>query len=215
MGTFVMPSLGADMESGKIVEWRVQPGDVVRRGDIVAVVDTDKSTLEVEVFESGVVSRILVGLDESVPVGTALALIEATVAAATATVPSRPSAPAAVPGAAPGAVPVVRTEPAPRRGRPAPPAHPPGHLLVSPVVRQLAHQLGVDPDRIPATGPGGRVTRADVERAGAVRHRGSRVPSSPLARRRAGERGVDLTAVTGSGPRGAVLARDVDAAATA
>jgi pyruvate dehydrogenase E2 component (dihydrolipoamide acetyltransferase) len=50
---FVMPSLGADMEAGTIVEWRVHPGDVVHRGDIVAVVDTDKSDIEVEVFAYG------------------------------------------------------------------------------------------------------------------------------------------------------------------
>ena len=55
-----MPSLGADMEAGTIVEWRVHPGDVVHRGDIVAVVDTEKSDIEVEVFEDGVVEELLV-----------------------------------------------------------------------------------------------------------------------------------------------------------
>ena len=70
MGDFVMPSLGADMEAGTIVEWRVHPGDVVHRGDVVAVVDTDKSDIEVEVFEDGVVEELLVDEGRSVAVGT-------------------------------------------------------------------------------------------------------------------------------------------------
>ncbi|HET9731372.1 MAG TPA: dihydrolipoamide acetyltransferase family protein [Acidimicrobiales bacterium] len=75
MGTFRMPSLGADMDSGTLVEWRVGPGDPVRRGDIVAVVDTEKSTIEVEVFEDGVVGELLVAEGVEVPVGTPLAAI--------------------------------------------------------------------------------------------------------------------------------------------
>ena len=66
MGDFLMPSLGADMEAGTILEWRVQPGDVVHRGDIVAVVDTEKSDIEVEVFEDGVVEELLVDVGEEV-----------------------------------------------------------------------------------------------------------------------------------------------------
>ena len=64
MGDFTMPALGADMEVGTVTQWFVQPGATVERGDIVAVVDTEKSTIEVEVFESGVVDRILVGEGE-------------------------------------------------------------------------------------------------------------------------------------------------------
>ena len=73
MGDFRMPSLGADMEYGTLLEWLVQPGTKVRRGDVVAVVDTDKSTIDVEVFESGVVAELLVEPGERVPVGTVLA----------------------------------------------------------------------------------------------------------------------------------------------
>ena len=70
-----MPLLGADMEAGTIVEWRVDVGDVVHRGDIVALVDTEKSTIEVEVFEDGVIEEILVPPGVEVPVGTALARV--------------------------------------------------------------------------------------------------------------------------------------------
>ncbi len=70
-----MPSLGADMESGTLLEWLVKPGDAVKRGDIVAVVDTSKAEIEVEIFEDGVIDELLVGQGERVPVGTALATV--------------------------------------------------------------------------------------------------------------------------------------------
>ena len=70
MTDFVMPSLGADMESGTLVEWRIAPGREVRRGDIVAVVETQKGAIEIEIFEDGVVEEICVPLGREVPVGT-------------------------------------------------------------------------------------------------------------------------------------------------
>ena len=68
-----MPSLGADMETGTLLEWRVAPGDVVHRGDIVALVDTDKAEIEVEIFCDGVIEALLVEPGRKVPVGTLLA----------------------------------------------------------------------------------------------------------------------------------------------
>jgi pyruvate dehydrogenase E2 component (dihydrolipoamide acetyltransferase) len=79
VGDFLMPSLGADMDVGTILEWRVQPGDTVHRGDIVAVVDTEKSDIEVEVFEDGVVDELLVEVGREVSVGTPLARISSDV----------------------------------------------------------------------------------------------------------------------------------------
>ncbi|HVV36124.1 MAG TPA: dihydrolipoamide acetyltransferase family protein [Acidimicrobiales bacterium] len=81
MGEFRMPSLGADMEVGTILEWRVHPGDTVHRGDIVAVVDTEKATIDVEVFEDGVVEELLVEPGVQVPVGAVLARIASPTAA--------------------------------------------------------------------------------------------------------------------------------------
>ncbi len=74
---FRLPALGADMDAGTIVEWHVQPGSRVKRGDVVAVVETDKGAIDVEIFEDGVVREILVQPGTRVPVGTALARIEA------------------------------------------------------------------------------------------------------------------------------------------
>ena len=75
MVEFRMPSLGADMEAGTLVEWLVKPGDRVKRGDIVAVVETQKGAIEIEIFETGQIEQILVDLDTKVPVGTPLARI--------------------------------------------------------------------------------------------------------------------------------------------
>ncbi len=73
MAEFRMPSLGADMEAGTLVEWMVKPGDQVKRGDIVAVVETQKGAIEIEIFETGVIEKILVDVGTKVPVGTPLA----------------------------------------------------------------------------------------------------------------------------------------------
>ncbi|TVR22161.1 MAG: biotin/lipoyl-binding protein, partial [Ilumatobacter sp.] len=78
MGEFRMPSLGADMEFGTVVEWLVAEGDEVSKGDIVAVVDTDKADIDVEIFESGVIDELLVPEGERVEVGTPLARLRST-----------------------------------------------------------------------------------------------------------------------------------------
>lgn len=204
MGDFLMPSLGADMEHGKIVEWLVKPGDYVRRGDLVAVVDTDKTVMDVESFQEGVVADLLVEIGQTVPVGTPLARITQTPAEVGAPMPEKPPSP---PGAAERAAP-----------RKAPPVTPPVPRVeappVTPPIRHLAHRLGVDTGRIRGTGKYGAVTRADVEHAVAARPAGTgRVRSSPRARRLAAELGVELSTVPGTGPDGAVTVGDVQDAA--
>ena len=72
-----MPSLGADMEYGTVLEWLVKPGDTVKRGDIVAVVDTSKAEIEVEIFDDGVIDELLVPEGTRVPVGTVVATVHA------------------------------------------------------------------------------------------------------------------------------------------
>ena len=102
MVEFRMPSLGSDMEAGTLVEWLVKPGDWVKRGDIVAVIETQKGAIEIETFQPGQIERILVNPHSKVPVGTALALIRIegeaeAVAAATAPTPAAPVIPIAAP----------------------------------------------------------------------------------------------------------------------
>ena len=75
MAEFRMPALGADMTEGKLLEWLVKPGDTVRRGDVVAVIDTAKAEIDAEIFEDGVIEALLVPVGERVPVGTPLATL--------------------------------------------------------------------------------------------------------------------------------------------
>ncbi|SFN54678.1 pyruvate dehydrogenase E2 component (dihydrolipoamide acetyltransferase) [Mycetocola miduiensis] len=208
-----MPSLGADMEHGKVVEWLVKPGDYVHRGDLIAEVDTEKTVMEVESFEEGIVAEFLVDLGETVPVGTPIARITGTPADG-ALVP---------PKAAPGATPAVQ-----------PPLESVGHA--TPPIRHLAHELGVEIEHLHGTGRQGAITRADVE-AAAERSAApappaatppaaptptptptptmGRVRSSPRARRLAAKLGVDLAGVRGTGPGNAVTEADLRAEALA
>jgi pyruvate dehydrogenase E2 component (dihydrolipoamide acetyltransferase) len=204
-----MPSLGADMEHGKIVEWLVKPGDYVRRGDLVAVVDTDKTVMDVESFQEGVVAELLVDLGVTVPIGTPLARITQTPAEVGAAVQEAPPVKAAVQVRAAAPVKAAAQQPA-APGKSGPRQAPP----IAPPVRHLAHQLGIDPAGIHGTGKDGAVTRSDVEHAVAARpSTAGRVRSSPRARRLAAELGRELGSVTGTGPDGAVTEADVRRAA--
>lgn len=75
MAEFVMPTLGADMTAGTLLSWMKKPGDEVKRGEIIAEVDTDKGVIEVEVFTGGVIDKLLIEPGAEVPVGTVLAII--------------------------------------------------------------------------------------------------------------------------------------------
>jgi pyruvate dehydrogenase E2 component (dihydrolipoamide acetyltransferase) len=155
MSEFLMPILGADMQSGTLVAWKKQPGDRVERGDIIAEVETDKADVEVEIFMTGILSTILVEPGTKVPVGTPLAVIAEEGAAVA------PGATAAPPPSARPPRPAARTVDA---GRPA--RTPAGERLrVSPSAKQLASELHVDLATVTGTGPGGRIMRRDIEQA--------------------------------------------------
>jgi pyruvate dehydrogenase E2 component (dihydrolipoamide acetyltransferase) len=161
VGQFLMPSLGADMEAGTILEWRVSPGDAVHRGDIVAVVDTEKADIEVEVFEDGIVGELLVEVGRQVPVGTPLATIRPS-GAAREEIPAIVPAPEAAPPPEPPsgvAPPVVAPV--------TPPSVPPAvaHLRASPLARRLGAERQVDLSTLSGSGPGGAVVAADLEHA--------------------------------------------------
>ncbi|MGO9603576.1 MAG: dihydrolipoamide acetyltransferase family protein [Candidatus Binataceae bacterium] len=169
MAEFRMPSLGADMEVGTILQWLVKPGDMVKRGDIVAVVDTEKATIEIEVFQPGVVESIVIGEGREVPVGTVIAMIradgEVTAPAATKPTPAPPVAAAPTPAPPPVPKPAeVFTPPK------APPGAHPHRLHVSPLAMRVALDLKVDLSTVKGTGPDGAITKVDVERAAKAPH---------------------------------------------
>jgi pyruvate dehydrogenase E2 component (dihydrolipoamide acetyltransferase) len=160
---FRMPSLGADMEAGTLVEWLVKPGDRVKRGDIVAVVETQKGAIEIEIFEAGTIERILVGLNTKVPVGTPLARIQTELeeAAGTGAAAPPPAAPAA-PSAAPPSIPAPVAPPSPAPPPPVASASV-ARARVSPAARRFAETHGIDLSKVTGSGPAGAIILADVE----------------------------------------------------
>ena len=218
---FTMPSLGADMDAGKLLEWYVQPGQEVHRGDIVALVDTDKAAIEIEIWDDGVVDTLVVDPGEKVPVGTVLATLRT--AEEGPAEAAEPAAPPAEPLPAEAPVPPAPAPPAsapPEATEPALPTHvAPPHA--TPSARAAARAEGLAVDEIVGTGHHGVVTHADVVAAAAAARpgvaaaavQGGRV--TPRARRLAAEHGLDPGALQGTGPEGTVTGDDVERAAAA
>ncbi|RPJ47054.1 MAG: 2-oxo acid dehydrogenase subunit E2 [Betaproteobacteria bacterium] len=149
---FRMPSLGADMEAGTLVEWRIKPGDAVTRGQVVAVVETQKGAIDVEIWDSGIVDRLVARPGAKIPVGEVLALLrgDGKTAAPPATTPS-----AIAPTAVTAPVPSAAQSAADRQ-------------KISPSARRLAQELGVDLATVQAQTADGVISRADIERAAAT-----------------------------------------------
>ncbi len=162
---FKLPSLGADMDEGKLLEWKVEPGQPVKRGQVVAVVDTTKAAVEVECWQEGTMHEQLVPVGETVPVGTVIATLlapgesapapgtRAPAAVVEKVAPASAMAKATLPPRAPAVAPATPSAPAATR------------KAVSPAARRRAQELGIDPDSLAGTGAQGAVTIEDVERA--------------------------------------------------
>jgi pyruvate dehydrogenase E2 component (dihydrolipoamide acetyltransferase) len=168
MSEFRMPSLGADMEAGTLVQWLKQPGEAVHRGDIVAVVETQKGAIEIEIFEDGVLERQLVGAGVEVPVGTPLATI------------GKPGEATAPPSPPPAQAPAAVAPPAPPEPpAPAPPAAVEHGPRASPAARRIAEERGVDLRMLKGSGPDGAIVLADVEAAAAGAAPAAPAPAAP------------------------------------
>ncbi|MFQ5880518.1 MAG: dihydrolipoamide acetyltransferase family protein [Dehalococcoidia bacterium] len=159
----ILPKLGLTMEEGTILTWLKQEGDEVVQGEPLVEMDTDKATMELEAPASGILRRILIPEGEVVPVTTLVALIADT---ADEPLPEVVAAPGPTREAAgEGAVPVAM--PAPRPAAEAEAAVAEGRQRASPAARKLAQELGIDLAQVRGSGPGGRITSHDVERAAA------------------------------------------------
>lgn len=173
MSDFLMPSLGADMESGKLVKWLVESGATVRKGDVIAVVETHKGAFEIDIFQEGTIAELCAQEGEELPVGALLARIAAPGEKPARKEPAPPPVeekPAPPPPPAEAAPPAEKPEPAepeaePARAPAAPRPAPTGRAKVSPVARRRAGELGIDPETLEGTGIDGSVTLADVELA--------------------------------------------------
>ncbi|WP_205873579.1 dihydrolipoamide acetyltransferase family protein [Mycobacterium camsae] len=181
---FTMPALGSDMDEGTLNEWLVKPGDKVTRGQVVAVIETTKASVEIECWHEGTIDELVVPVGETVAVGAVLATLREAGEAATAPMPPAAEKPQKKPPRkrapkAPDKAPQPATV-APAPVRPAGPQH---RRWVSPAARRLAGNLNVDLDGVSGTGPGGAVTIVDVEHAAATRR-----PVKKPAVKPAGER---------------------------
>lgn len=159
---FRLPSLGADMDAGTLLEWRVAPGDAVKKGQVVCIVDTAKAAIDVECWHEGTVHALLVAPGASLPVGTLMAVLREAGEDAAA-VDARLAQIKATAAAAPPAAPAAAAAPPPA----AVVAAGGERRRVSPAARQRAAALGIDIGRVPP-GPDGIVALDDVERAARV-----------------------------------------------
>lgn len=187
----VMPNLGFDVQQARLIEWLKQPGDPIQKGEVIAVVESDKANVELESIAGGVVLEQLVAAGVEVPVGAVLARVGP---AGEATQANRAAEVAA---------------PAPAIARPAP-------VESSPIARKLAADHGIDLATVAGSGPRGRVTKEDVEAAIAQSASGARTASTvvralPKVRQAARKAGVKLADVAATGRDGDVTMTDLRA----
>ncbi|EWM19172.1 biotin/lipoyl-containing protein [Kutzneria sp. 744] len=175
MPDVLMPRLSDTMEQGVLAQWRKHEGDPVRRGDVLAEIETDKATMELEAYDEGTLTRILIDEGVTVPIGTPIAVIGSTT--------DTPPEPVATVDTAEPAGTVDTDE------RPSPPVSPPvavrppepaaPSLRASPLARRLAREHDVDLAALPGSGPGGRIVRADIEEA--ITRQGRQAHPQPAA----------------------------------
>lgn len=173
----LMPALSPTMEKGNLAKWLKKEGDKVKSGDVIAEIETDKATMEVEAIDEGTIARILVPEGtQDVPVNDVIAVLAGEgedVKAAGSAKPSASAAPpkaaekaAEAPAAAPAPAPPPAAAPAPQAAAPA--AQGNGHagrVFSSPLARRIAKEAGIDVGMVTGTGPHGRVVARDVEQA--------------------------------------------------
>ncbi len=160
--TVALPSLGADMDVGRVIEWRVAVGDSVSRGDIVAVVSTEKSDIDVETWDGGVVAELVAPMNEEIPVGAPLLILEQDEADLDGREPTpTPGVAAPTPIAQPDPAPDVRPTPT-QRATP----RPTGGVLASPLARRLAPERGISLSELAGSGPHGEILASDIIRPG-------------------------------------------------
>jgi len=177
----LMPALSPTMEKGNLAKWLKKEGDKVKSGDVIAEIETDKATMEVEAVDEGTIARIVVPEGtQDVPVNDVIAVlagdgedVKAAGASAGTAKPSAAPAPAAKPAAAPTPAPATAAAAAPRpalppagpSASPAPQANGHARIFSSPLARRLAKEAGIELGRIAGSGPHGRVIARDVEEA--------------------------------------------------
>ena len=159
-----MPKLSDTMTEGTVVRWLKKEGEEVEIGDIIAEIETDKATMEMEAFDEGILSKISVPEGGKAPVGSAIAILLEDGESEEASTPSAESAPAALPNTPPAAAKALESAAATvnKSQTPAPTPTDGGRIKASPLAKKIAESEGVDLTAVSGTGPGGRIVKADV-----------------------------------------------------
>ncbi|MES2982305.1 MAG: dihydrolipoamide acetyltransferase family protein [Verrucomicrobiota bacterium] len=152
-----MPKLSDTMTEGTLIKWHKKVGDFVEIGDVLAEVETDKATMEMEAFDEGTLTEILVQEGEKAVIGSVLAVLDGNSDEGSAAPAS------ATPFTAAPPLPTVSEQPAPVSAAPSSDSE---RVKASPLARKVATEMGVDISSISGTGPGGRIVREDVEKSG-------------------------------------------------
>jgi len=189
----IMPKFGFNQETSEILEWLKKEGDSIDKGDPVAVVSTEKVSMEVEAPESGLLAGLQYKVGETVNIASVIAYI-----------------------VKPGEK-LEGLAPAPGKPKSEVKENQRANVeenipSITPVASKLAQELGVDIGTVTGSGPGGRVTREDIEKAASNKSKNSstgKIPATPAAKRVANESGISLNNVSASGPAGVVLSADV------
>jgi pyruvate dehydrogenase E2 component (dihydrolipoamide acetyltransferase) len=185
-----MPALSPTMEKGNLAKWLKKEGDTVKSGDVIAEIETDKATMEVEAVDEGTIAKIVVPEGtQDVPVNDVIAVlagdgedVKAAGAGAAKPAPKPAEAPAPKAAAAPAPAPAPAAPPAPApqaAASSAPQANGHGRIFSSPLARRLAKEAGIDVARIIGSGPHGRIVARDVE--GARSGKGLKAPAATPA----------------------------------
>ncbi|MCK1242925.1 dihydrolipoamide acetyltransferase [Streptococcus uberis] len=204
----IMPKLGVDMQEGEIIEWKKQEGDTVNEGDVLLEINSDKTNMEIEAEDSGVLLKIIRQEGDVVPVTEVIGYIGAegesvdNIASSekTSEIPAPQSA-----DAAPTVAPKEDVErPALATGQTALPQGDGSPVRATPAARKAAKEMGLSLGQIPGSGPKGRVHVEDVEN-----FKNAQPKASPLARKMAADAGLDLASISGTGFKGKVMKEDI------
>jgi len=172
-----MPQMGFDMTEGTIAAWLKKEGEAVNKGEAIAEVETDKTTIQIEAFGSGVLKKIIAPAGAKVPVGETIGIIAAadevvdapaakaapSAASAPRSAPAAASAPAEQPVTQPVGGPVLKAAPEASASNGAAVSVNEGRIIATPVAKRIAEERGIDLRLVKGTGPEGRITKADVE----------------------------------------------------
>ena len=203
----IMPKLGVDMQEGEIVEWKKQEGDSVNEGDILLEIMSDKTNMEIEAEDAGILLKIVRPAGDVVPVTEVIGYIGAEGESVENIASSEKTTEIPVPNSADAAPTVAPKEDVERPEITVETALPQGNgekVRATPAARKTASEMGVSLGQVPGSGPKGRVHQEDVEN-----FKNAQPKASPLARKMAEDAGLNLADITGTGFNGKVMKEDI------